>query len=177
MKAILYLTVFFFSMYGIMCLKETLSPKEEGFTDNDDDKVSNEPIVKSDRFSLESTTSSSPTRCSQQDLMEELSSKISNSFTALKDSLMEQMDTTKEMIDNNIKKLISPDDEDTTPKTNSNLPSVKSFQLENTESTDDEASDIDEESEIDEEDITETFENGGFNGVTSPYCLNCFSYA
>ena len=108
--------------------------------------------------------------------MEDLSKKIETRLTTLKDAFAKEIDIAKETINNNIKELITNDDYRSNSST-ATLPSVKSFQLENTEMSEDESSELDEESELEEEEITETFDNGNFNGVTSPYCLNCLSYA
>lgn len=170
-KALFYITIFFFTAYGILSLKTLFSQKEEGFTEEEEERTVS-------RTSLDSTSSKSSQQDISCDVMEELSNKINTSFNALKDSLTKQMDSTKELIDNNIKELVSQQtQDDENAKTPSNLPSVKSFQLENTELSDEENSEVDEEeSELDDDEINEPFENGGYNGVTSPYCLNCFSY-
>ena len=196
LKIFFYIVFLFLSLYGIMTLKDKLSSKEkEGFLeekdtpsltkDEDPNKAKllestlalNEEAEESTnrRHSLESNRSTNYSF--RQEIMEDLSKKIETRLTTLKDAFAKEIDIAKETIDNNIKELIPNDDYTSNSSSIATLPSVKSFQLENTEISEDESSELDEESELEEEEVTETFDNGNFNGVTSPYCLNCLSYA
>lgn len=139
----------------------------------------------STRSSLDGSVTSIKSTSSvlSQEMIGELSTKIEDNFKILKESLTKQMDSTKEIIDNSIKEFIQQDTiesphkkESLTPKKpKPTLPSVRSFESEEMVS-DVEASDDEQSEDESEEDYTETFQDPLlYEGVTSPYCLNCFA--
>lgn len=160
---------------------------DEGSSEELDDDVikkSTQP-TSSARSSLDGSVTSTKSTSSvlSQEMIGELSTKIEDNFKILKESLTKQMDSTKEIIDNSIKEFIQQDTvesphkkESMTPqKPKPTLPSVRSFESEEMVS-DVEASDDEASEDESEEDYTETFQDPLlYEGVTSPYCLNCYA--
>lgn len=204
-KFLFYIFVIVFSVYGVMSFNSKFITKKEKFTEDskngsdivaDDDESSSDELdddvikqstqpTSSARSSLDGSVTSTKSTSSvlSQEMIGELSTKIEDNFKILKESLTKQMDSTKEIIDNSIKEFIQQDTvesphkkEPMTPrKQKPTLPSVRSFESEemisDVEASDDEASE--DESE---EDYTETFQDPLlYEGVTSPYCLNCYA--
>lgn len=166
---------------------------DEGSSEELDDDVvikkSTQP-TSSARSSLDGSVTSTKSTSSvlSQEIIGELSTKIEDNFKILKESLTKQMDSTKEIIDNSIKEFIQQDTvesphkkEPVTPrKQKPTVPSVRSFESEemisDVEASDDEASDDEASEDESEEDYTETFQDPLlYEGVTSPYCLNCYA--
>ena len=160
---------------------------DEGSSEELDDDVikkSTQPTSAA-RSSLDGSVASTKSTSSvlSQEMIGELSTKIEDNFKILKESLTKQMDSTKEIIDNSIKEFIQQDTvesphkkESMTPqKPKPTLPSVRSFESEEMVS-DVEASDDEASEDESEEDYTETFQDPLlYEGVTSPYCLNCYA--
>ena len=204
-KFLFYIFVIVFSVYGVMSFNSKFITKKEKFTEDskngsdiivDDDEGSSEELdddvikkstqpTSAARSSLDGSVASTKSTSSvlSQEMIGELSTKIEDNFKILKESLTKQMDSTKEIIDNSIKEFIQQDTvesphkkESTTPqKPKPTLPSVRSFESEEMVS-DVEASDDEASEDESEEDYTETFQDPLlYEGVTSPYCLNCYA--
>lgn len=204
-KFLFYIFIFVFTVYGVMSFNSKFISKTENFTedskhnpsdiiveDNEDDSKELEGELtkpskdsSSTRPSLDGSVISTKSMSSvlSEEMIGELSTKIEDNFKILKESLTKQMDSTKEIIDNSIKEFMHQDTiesphkkESLTPKKpKPTLPSVRSFESEemvsDVEASEDELSD--DESE---EEYTETFQDPLlYEGVTSPYCLNCFA--
>jgi hypothetical protein len=156
---------------------------DEGSSEELDDDVikkSTQP-TSSARSSLDGSVTSTKSTSSvlSQEMIGELSTKIEDNFKILKESLTKQMDSTKEIIDNSIKEFIQQDTVESPhkkePVKKATLPSVRSFESEEMVS-DVEASDDEASEDESEEDYTETFQDPLlYEGVTSPYCLNCYA--
>lgn len=201
-KFLFYIFIFVFSVYGIMSFNSKFITKKEKFTedsnngsssdiidDDDDDSSSKElddEIKQStqqapSRPSLDGSVTSTKSTSSvlSQEMIGELSTKIEDNFKILKESLTKQMDSTKEIIDNSIKEFIQQDTIESPhkkePVKKATLPSVRSFESEEMVS-DVEASEDEHSEDESEEDYTETFQDPLlYEGVTSPYCLNCYA--
>lgn len=201
-KFLFYIFVIVFSVYGVMSFNSKFITKKEKFTEDskngsdivvDDDEGSSEELdddvikkpTSSARSSLDGSVTSTKSTSSvlSQEMIGELSTKIEDNFKILKESLTKQMDSTKEIIDNSIKEFIQQDTfesphkkESMTPqKPKPTLPSVRSFESEEMVS-DAEASDDEASEDESEEDYNETFQDPLlYEGVTSPYCLNCYA--
>lgn len=200
-KFLFYIFIIVFTVYGVMSFNSKFITKKESFTedskngsssdivDDDANDSSNEldnEIKKpskqsSNRPSLDGSFTSTKSLSSvlSQEMIGELSTKIEDNFKILKESLTKQMDSTKEIIDNSIKEFIQQDTIESPlkkePVKKSTLPSVRSFESEEMVS-DAEASDDELSDEESEEEYTETFQDPLlYEGVTSPYCLNCYA--
>ena len=201
-KFLFYIFVIVFSVYGVMSFNSKFITKKEKFTedskngsdiiDDDDDEGSSEELdddvikkstqpTSSARSSLDGSVTSTKSTSSvlSQEMIGELSTKIEDNFKILKESLTKQMDSTKEIIDNSIKEFIQQDTVESPhkkePVKKATLPSVRSFESEEMVS-DVEASDDEASEDESEEDYTETFQDPLlYEGVTSPYCLNCYA--
>lgn len=201
-KFLFYLFIFVFSVYGIMSFNSKFITKKEKFTedsnngsssdiiDDDEEDSSKEldDVIKqpthpalSTRSSLDGSVTSTKSTSSvlSQEMIGELSTKIEDNFKILKESLTKQMDSTKEIIDNSIKEFIQQDTIESPhkkePVKKATLPSVRSFESEEMIS-DVEASEDEQSEDESEEDYTETFQDPLlYEGVTSPYCLNCYA--
>jgi hypothetical protein len=201
-KFLFYIFVIVFSVYGVMSFNSKFITKKEKFTEDskngsdivvdDDDEGSSEELdddvikkstqpTSSVRSSLDGSVTSTKSTSSvlSQEMIGELSTKIEDNFKILKESLTKQMDSTKEIIDNSIKEFIQQDTVESPhkkePVKKATLPSVRSFESEEMVS-DVEASDDEASEDESEEDYTETFQDPLlYEGVTSPYCLNCYA--
>jgi hypothetical protein len=200
-KFLFYIFVIVFSVYGVMSFNSKFITKKEKFTEDskngsdivdDDDEGSSEELdddvikkstqpTSSARSSLDGSVTSTKSTSSvlSQEMIGELSTKIEDNFKILKESLTKQMDSTKEIIDNSIKEFIQQDTVESPhkkePVKKATLPSVRSFESEEMVS-DVEASDDEASEDESEEDYTETFQDPLlYEGVTSPYCLNCYA--
>ena len=137
---------------------------------------------------------SSPKSFMPEELVDEISNKIEMNFNSLKESLATQMDSTKVMIDNSIKEYVNQnvnvnknvvvENQVKETKKQNKLPTVRSFESEEQlidvdvdVSDEDEGSEDGDDSDDDDEYTTETFKNSiAYQGVESPYCLNCHSF-
>lgn len=200
-KFLFYIFIFVFSVYGIMSFNSKFITKKEKFTEDsnngsssdiiDDDEEDSSKDVADDikqptqqapsRLSLDGSVTSTKSTSSvlSQEMIGELSTKIEDNFKILKESLTKQMDSTKEIIDNSIKEFIQQDTIESPhkkePVKKATLPSVRSFESEEMIS-DVEASEDEQSEDESEEDYTETFQDPLlYEGVTSPYCLNCYA--
>lgn len=200
-KFVFYILIFVFSVYGVMSFNSKFITKNEKFTedytsgsdivnDNDEEDASKQlddankettQQALSTRLSLDGSVTSTKSGSSvlSPEMIGELSTKIEDNFKILKESLTKQMDSTKEIIDNSIKEFIQQDTIESLhkkePVKKATLPSVRSFESEEMVS-DVEASDDEASEDESEEDYTETFQDPLlYEGVTSPYCLNCYA--
>jgi hypothetical protein len=192
-KNFVYLLIFIFTMYGMMTFsnslkkeeKVTLSQKlDDNDASDDDDEL---PTVSVVRDSIDKTSVSlkSSSIALPEKMIHELSHKIDTNFNDLKNSFNKQMENTKQTIESSIKEMIVSEGpvKEKVPssgKASNKIPTVRSFEKEesasNELSDEEEGSDLASDDEDSDEDISESFQDAStYDGVTSPYCLNCFA--
>lgn len=181
-KLSVYLILLFILIQGFISIKNQISTnksKEEFLDDSTEEETTTEETTEEETTEEEQTTSDSNFRRvsssansiimddkSYEDLISELTTTIQTNFDNLKENLDNQMDAAKKIVNESVTKVLktkqSVQEEDTIK-----TPSDEAY-----------ATEDDEEEEDDEEDtfFSEGFvEEGMYDGITSPYCLNCSS--
>ena len=184
-KLSVYLILLFILIQGFISIKNqilTNKSKEEFLDDTTEEETTEEETTTEEKtIEEEQTTSDSTLRRvsssansiimddkSYEDLISELTTTIQTNFDNLKENLDNQMDAAKKIVNESVIKVLKTKQsvqEEETIKT----PSDEAYATEDEE---------EEEEEDDEEDtfFSEGFvEEGMYDGITSPYCLNCSS--
>lgn len=182
-KLSVYLILLFILIQGFISIKNQISTnksKEDFLDDTTEEETTGEETTEEEKPIPEEQTPSSDSTLrrvsssansiimddkSYDDLISELTTTIQTNFDNLKEKLDDQMDAAKKIVNESVTKVLktkqSVQEEDTT-KTSSD----EAYATE------------DEEEDDDEEDtsFSEGFvEEGMYDGITSPYCLNCSS--
>lgn len=187
-KLSVYLILLFILIQGFISIKNQISTNKskEEFLDDTTEEETTEEETTEKTTEEEQTTPEEPSSSdstirrvsssansiimddkSYEDLISELTTTIQTNFDNLKENLDNQMDAAKKIVNESVTKVLktkqSVQEEDSTKTP---PPSDEAYASE------------DEEEEDDEEDtfFSEGFvEEGMYDGITSPYCLNCSS--
>ena len=182
-KYLVYFMIFIFTMYGMMTFSNSFK-KEEQFTLSQNHEEDDEIPAEGNSFDAASVSSKSSSIALPEELIHELSHKLDSNFNELKDSFNKQMENTKQTIESSIKELIVSEaplkEKITQIKSSNKIPTVRSFEKEDSASNElsdeEEGSDQPSDDEDSDEDISESFQDHAtYDGLTSPYCLNCFA--
>ena len=183
-KISVYLILLFILIQGFISIKNQISTnksKEDFLDDTIEEETTEEKETTEEEETTEETTStlrriSSTANSiimddkSYEDLISELTTTIQTNFDNLKENLDNQMDAAKKIVNESVTKVLKTKQSVQEDDTTNSSPPLSSDEAYATED--------EEEEEDDEEDtsFSEGFvEEGMYDGITSPYCLNCSS--
>jgi hypothetical protein len=185
-KISVYLILLFILIQGFISIKNQISTnksKEDFLDDTIEEETTEEKETTEEEETTEETTSDSTLRRisstansiimddkSYEDLISELTTTIQTNFDNLKENLDNQMDAAKKIVNESVTKVLKTKQSVQEDDTTNSSPPLSSDEAYATED--------EEEEEDDEEDtsFSEGFvEEGMYDGITSPYCLNCSS--
>tara|TARA_Y100000389_G_scaffold48228_1_gene43476 strand:+ start:33 stop:593 length:561 start_codon:yes stop_codon:yes gene_type:complete len=180
LKMSVYFVLIFIAIQGILSIKSQVSKnkRKEQFSDTepteeDEDESPEEPTEASSVETIASENVDAPPG-NYEEMLNELTTTIQTNFDTLKENMDNQMDTAKKMVNDSVKKVFKMKQEymDEVVELTPSDDAVQSEEDTESQVNEEEASDDEEEDTF----FSEGFvEEGMYDGITSPYCLNCSS--
>lgn len=189
LKWFVYLLILYILVQGIMSMQQQLTtkPKREQFSESKEE-TDVEPVL-SENDKEEETPSVDDASQDPLDypvtdeLVTEVTKMIRTRFDTIKQQLDTQMEDAKKGLNDTIRTILRKTMKDSSTTTNTSREKLEEEINQAVDAEDDDAEDddddddaINEEEEtqsVDQEDTSEGFVDGMYDGITSPYCLNC----